>query len=132
MRLWTIHPKYLDVKGLVALWREGLLAQKVLKGQTKGYRFHPQLDRFKESKNPNSSISYYLQQVYNESVTRGYNFDKSKIDEFKKVPKIKVDREEIQAEFEHLKSKLEIRDSERFHQLLEVIDIQLHPLFEFS
>jgi len=25
MRLWTLHPKYLDARGLVALWREGLL-----------------------------------------------------------------------------------------------------------
>jgi len=30
MRLWSLHPRYLDAKGLVALWREGLLAQKVL------------------------------------------------------------------------------------------------------
>ena len=36
MRLWSLHPRYLDAKGLVALWREGLLAQAVLKGQTKG------------------------------------------------------------------------------------------------
>ncbi|WP_368086417.1 pyrimidine dimer DNA glycosylase/endonuclease V [Nitrosomonas sp. Nm34] len=26
MRLWSIHPKYLDAKGLLALWREGLQA----------------------------------------------------------------------------------------------------------
>jgi len=31
MRLWTIHPKYLDRQGLLALWREALLAQKVLR-----------------------------------------------------------------------------------------------------
>lgn len=35
MRLWTLHPKYLDTKGLVALWREALLAQKVLQGKQK-------------------------------------------------------------------------------------------------
>lgn len=38
MRLWVSHPKYLDCKGLVALWRESLLARKVLKGKTKGWR----------------------------------------------------------------------------------------------
>lgn len=47
MRLWSVHPKYLDVRGLVALWREGLLAQAVLRGRTKGYLHHPQLERFR-------------------------------------------------------------------------------------
>ncbi|HKX52383.1 MAG TPA: pyrimidine dimer DNA glycosylase/endonuclease V [Nitrosospira sp.] len=37
MRLWTLHPRYLDTKGLVAAWREALLAQKVLSGLTSGY-----------------------------------------------------------------------------------------------
>ena len=41
MKLWSIHPKYLDAKGLVALWREALLAQKVLDGKTEGYKNHP-------------------------------------------------------------------------------------------
>jgi Pyrimidine dimer DNA glycosylase (EC 3.2.2.17)/DNA-(apurinic or apyrimidinic site) lyase (EC 4.2.99.18) len=52
MRLWSIHPKYLDVQGLLGLWREGLLAQKVLLGETKGYRNHPQLIRFKRTSDP--------------------------------------------------------------------------------
>ena len=32
MRLWSLSPRYLDVKGLVAVWREGLLADAVLLG----------------------------------------------------------------------------------------------------
>jgi hypothetical protein len=32
MRLWSLHPRYLDAKGLQAVWREGLLAKKVLQG----------------------------------------------------------------------------------------------------
>ena len=52
MRLWSLHPKYLDSKGLVAVWREGLLALEVLKGNTKGYRSHPQLTRFLQEGNP--------------------------------------------------------------------------------
>ena len=52
MRIWSLHPKYLDTKGLVALWRETLLAKHVLEGKTKGYRNHPQLDRFKKAQNP--------------------------------------------------------------------------------
>lgn len=47
MRIWSLHPKYLDTKGLVALWRETLLAQHVLSGKTKRYKNHPQLARFK-------------------------------------------------------------------------------------
>ena len=47
MRIWSLHPQYLDRQGLTAAWREGLLAQKVLTGTTKGYRNHPQLRRFR-------------------------------------------------------------------------------------
>jgi hypothetical protein len=34
MRLWSLHPKHLDRQGLLAVWREGLLAQEVLRGET--------------------------------------------------------------------------------------------------
>ncbi|WP_245747334.1 pyrimidine dimer DNA glycosylase/endonuclease V [Frateuria terrea] len=47
MHLWTPHPKHLDRQGLLALWREGLLARAVLRGQTRGYRQHPPLERFR-------------------------------------------------------------------------------------
>ena len=76
MRLWSIHPKYLDTKGLVALWREALLAKKVLKGETKKYINHPQLNRFKELKNPLPFISTYLLYIWKEGEKRGYDFDK--------------------------------------------------------
>src|SRR5215469_17382670 len=79
MRLWTIHPKYLDPKGLVALWREALLAQKVLQGRTRGYQHHPQLFRFRAVRNPEGALARYLLVVYEESVRRGYHFDRGKI-----------------------------------------------------
>ncbi|MDI6747818.1 MAG: pyrimidine dimer DNA glycosylase/endonuclease V [Rhodocyclaceae bacterium] len=41
MRLWTLHPRYLDARGLVALWREARLAQAVLGGKTRGYTHTP-------------------------------------------------------------------------------------------
>lgn len=47
MRLWSLHPSLLDRAALVAGWREALLAQKVLRGETTGYRHHPQLERFR-------------------------------------------------------------------------------------
>ena len=70
MRLWSLHPKLLDRMGLLALWREGLLAQKVLLGQTAGYRFHPQLKRFQANKNPVGAISTYLWGVVDEARER--------------------------------------------------------------
>jgi Pyrimidine dimer DNA glycosylase len=79
MRLWTIHPKHLDAKGLVALWREGMLAQKVLQRRTRGYQHHPQLLRFRSARNPMAAIASYLEAVYEESEWRGYQFDRSKI-----------------------------------------------------
>lgn len=79
MRLWSLHPSYLDAVGLVALWREGLLARKVLQGQTKGYIHHPQLFRFRETGTPIHVLDFYLKTVHDESIRRGYHFDLSKI-----------------------------------------------------
>lgn len=70
MRLWTIHPKYLDARGLVALWRETLLAQKVLQGDTKGYKNHPQLIRFNEQTDPVAHLATYLRFIHLEAVRR--------------------------------------------------------------
>jgi len=132
MRLWTIHPIYLDSKGLVALWREGLLAQKVLLGITRGYRFHPQLNRFKIIENPVSSIGAYLYHIYLESKVRNYNFQLSKIEIIEEVPRIKISKDLLHSEFQHLLRKLEQRDSDRYLQLLKIEDILPHPSFEVS
>ena len=79
MRLWSIHPSYSDARGLVALWREGLLAQNTMHGNTKGYVNHPQLSRFKNTNNPIGAIASYLRYVADEADYRGYNFNRSKI-----------------------------------------------------
>src|SRR6185436_19503588 len=80
VRLWSLHPRYLDAPGLVALWREGLLAQAVLSERTRGYRHHPQLFRFREQRNPRAAIAAYLQAVASEAEGRGYAFDRTRID----------------------------------------------------
>ena len=85
MRLWSLHPCYLDSVGLTACWRESLLAKKVLQNKTKGYKNHPQLYRFKEFSDPLKAIDIYLSEIYNEAKRRGYNYDKSKIDFYCKV-----------------------------------------------
>lgn len=130
MRLWSIHPKYLDAQGLVALWREGLLAQKVLEGRTKGYRDHPQLDRFKKARDPLTSIGTYLKRVVNEANIRGYSFDESKILTKKKSKaRIKVTKGQIQFEFEHLKRKLHSRAPKKFFEIKKIRTIKSHGSF---
>jgi len=59
MRLWSLHPKYLDAQGLVALWHEALLAKAVLRNETKGYRNHLQLERFRASSMPLLTINSF-------------------------------------------------------------------------
>ena len=129
MRIWSIHPKYLDAKGLVALWRETLLAKKVLQGNTKGYKNHPQLIRFKNSGHAVDSIDRYLEAVYEESVKRGYHFDRDKINLDFKPSILSVSKGQLNYERKHLLKKLEIRDQERFSQLLGLTEIVPHPLF---
>ncbi len=129
MRIWSLHPKFLDAKGLVALWRETLLAQKVLQGNTSGYRNHPQLERFREQKNPVVAVATYLRAVVKEADERGYSFDASKISEGEQRKKIPVSDGQLQYEFEHLLRKLQVRDAERF-ALFKDAQPECHPLFE--
>ncbi|MBN1940757.1 MAG: hypothetical protein JW772_01090 [Candidatus Diapherotrites archaeon] len=130
MRLWSIHPKYLDSKGLVALWREALLAKKVLEGGTKGYTKHPQLERFRSHKNPAAAINAYLQGVYNEACVRGHCFDKRKIGRAKTRVKIPVPSGQAKFEFRHLKKKLKKRSKKKLLELSPVKKIELHPVFK--
>lgn len=130
MRLWSIHSKYLDTKGLVALWREALLAKHVLEGKTKGYKNHPQLNRFKKTKYPVDAINHYLSEVYYEAKARGYNFTKDKIDwTFKKI-KLKVTIGQLEYELAHLKKKLKVRDPKKLKEIKALKSITTHPLFK--
>jgi hypothetical protein len=130
MRLWSLHPRYLDAKGLVALWREGLLAQKVLQGKTKGYRHHPQLKRFRDSGNPARTIAGYLKCVADEADSRGYNFDRQKITAPISREKMTVTSGQLKYEWAHLMAKLEKRDPQRHARWNMVKRIDPHPLFE--
>ena len=131
MRIWSLHPHYLDRRGLVALWREGLLAQAVLRGKTKGYRHHPQLIRFREYGSPVASIASYLKQVQREATERDYQFDRSRIARAKQTDKkIPVTEGQLIYEWEHLCRKLRIRDKPWLKQLDQTGEIEPHPLFE--
>ena len=127
MRLWSLHPALLDRMGLLALWREGLLAQKVLLGRTTGYRFHPQLKRFQASPNPVAAISTYLWGVVDEARARGYNFDASKIAMRRRTIRISVSRGQLEFEREHLMKKLRSRDR-RSAAALRAAGLRPHPM----
>ena len=129
MRIWSLHPKYLDSKGLVALWRETLLAKHVLEGTTRGYKNHPQLHRFKLSSHPIHHINSYLSSVLDESKLRGYNFDGSKIGLSLEAKYIPVTTGQILYEQNHLLGKLRVRDLAKYHTLNETLELTLHPLF---
>lgn len=130
MRLWTLHPKYLDARGLVALWREALLAQKVLNGKTRGYRHHPQLIRFAETRNPPAALAAYLKAVHSEAVERDYEFNAAKIGRRKTRSKIRETRGQLLYEWRHLKRKLKQRDPKRLRELALVKIPAPHPLFK--
>jgi len=130
MRLWSIHPRYLDAKGLVALWREGLLAQKVLRGDTKGYKNHPQLYRFKELPDPVSAIRKYLHYVHQEALARSYNFDQSRIGVSRSKARIDVSTGQTAYEAQHLLRKLRSRDPDRYANSVTVDHFQAHPMFD--
>lgn len=128
VRLWSLHPAYLDRMGLVALWREALLAQKVLQEKISGYRNHPQLLRFKESPDPPGLIASYLQEVYLESVRRSYSFTKEKIG-VGKTGRLPLQQGQIFFEYQWLKEKLKKRCPSSLRRLPHKQEIIPHPLF---
>ncbi|MET1035025.1 MAG: pyrimidine dimer DNA glycosylase/endonuclease V [Arthrobacter sp.] len=138
MRIWSLHPRYLDAKGLVACWRETLLAQKVLRGGTSGYRNHPQLRRFRAAPDPVAAIGAYLDAVEREAAARGYGFNRALIvvpphrgaDDPPgiAVPILDVTRGQLAYETEHLAAKLAVRDPTRLPALAAGPPAP-HPLF---
>jgi len=129
MRLWSLHPKYLDTRGLVALWREGLLAQAVLSGRTNGYRHHPQLQRFRAQRSPLGAIADYLRGVYAEAVNRDFVFAAWKIGTARASGVIAVTRGQLMHEWSHLMAKLAIRNPELYRRLAHISRPQSHPSF---
>lgn len=129
MRIWSVHPSQLDRAGLVACWRETLLAQAVLAGRTKGYQNHPQLVRFRATAEPLAAVGAYLSAVQAEATARGYRFDAGRI----LLPRepdggLPVTSGQLAYEWAHLGAKLARRspaDAERW----ALSDPVPHPLF---
>ena len=129
MRLWSLHPRHLDPQGLVAVWREALLARAVLRGETRGYTHHPQLERFRAHPFPRLAINAYLAALYSEAGLRGYSFDRSKIGPVRTVELIVVTRGQLGYEWDHLLGKLSVRSPRLFARLRAQGDPACHPLF---
>ena len=129
MRLWTIHPRYLDGKGLVAAWREGLLAQKVLRGETRGYTRHPELARFRAHSDPLGVIATYLALLAREASRRGYVFDVTKISSPRFAGKLVETRGQLLFEWRHLKRKLRLRSPQVYRECRGHDCPRANPLF---
>ncbi|MDR2981177.1 MAG: pyrimidine dimer DNA glycosylase/endonuclease V [Puniceicoccales bacterium] len=129
MRLWTLHPKYLDPQGLVAAWREALLAQKVLMGETKGYCNHPQLIRFQKTPKPVHAMGAFLKELEKEARERSYNFDKKKIIYPQSCSPISTTQGQLLYEWQHLLEKLRQRSPEVYARHCHIQIPEPHPLF---
>jgi hypothetical protein len=131
MRLWSLHPSQLDVKGLVALWREGLLALAVAKGKTRGYRHHPQLLRFASCPHPVAALERYLLAVHREASSRDYAFDRSKLAESasRGRARLTVTQGQLDHEWKHLLRKLHRRDRSRWARQHQA-EPTAHPMFK--
>ena len=130
MRLWTLHPRYLDAQGLVAAWREALLAQKVLAGATRGYTHHPQLTRFRTQPDPRAALARFLTGLADEAAVRGYRFDTSKILPLLGAGPIEETRGQLLYEWNHLQAKLRVRSPNVYRQHRDVELPEAHPLFQ--
>lgn len=145
MRLWTLHPRYLDRPGLTGGWREALLAQAVLAGRTRGYRSHPQLLRFRRHADTPAAMGAYLAVLADEAERRGYRFDRSRIDRppladgstgtdgtdaRAPVTLIPVTDGQVAYEWRHLLAKLAERSPEQHATFRDVSVPQVHPLFQ--
>ena len=130
MRLWTVHPRHLDAAGLVALWREALLAQAVLLGRTRGYTKHPQLQRFRAAADPEACIAQYLRAVADEATSRGYSFDSARIVASGDVVRpLAETRGQLLYEWEHLGHKLQRRSPAWYRDHVAGAQPSPHPLF---
>ena len=129
MRLWSLHPKHLDARGLVALWREALLAQAVLAGKTRGYTKHPQLERFRQQRQPLRAIGAYLSEVQKEGERRGYRFDRKKIMFPKaRAMRMPVTDGQLKHEWLHLRKKLLTRNKAKLAENARA-KASAHPSF---
>jgi hypothetical protein len=109
-----------------------LLAKAVLRGETRGYTNHPQLERFKVHQQPRFAINSYLAAVHAEASERGYNFDASKIGPVCSVQPISVNDGQLLFEWHHLQHKLANRSPAVLARWGDLALPACHPLFRMQ
>lgn len=133
MRLLSIHPKYLDKHALIALWREGLLAQKALSDGASVGKDSVHLVNFKNKANPVRAIGSYLSFVAAEGAKQGCRLNHERIlhpnfdNGF-----MEADAEQMVVEFEQLKARLKMRDKPKFKTLKDMRKIEANPVFNLQ
>lgn len=131
MRIWSVHPQLLDRAALVSGWRESLLAQAVLAGRTKGYRSHPQLQRWRESTDPLAAIGTYLHGIADEADARGYRFDRARIERVAAPVRLPLTTGQLDHEWAHLRAKVQARDA-AWDERLRTERPRAHPIFDLT
>jgi hypothetical protein len=129
MRLWTLHPRYLDAQELVALRREALLARAVLRGETRGYRHHLQLRRFRDHPAPRTALNAYLRAILGEAEARGYTFRRGSVGPRRAGVLLTVTRGQLAYEWRHLRRKLRSRSPRLHVRWRRLATPEPHPLF---
>ena len=106
-----------------------MLAQKVLTGETRGYRHHPQVVRFRAQADPPAVIASFLAGLAEEAHRRGYRFDVTKILPRRCPERLPETDGQLLYEWSHLKAKLRARAPQMFRELRRVAIPEPHPLF---
>lgn len=130
MSLWSVHPRYLDNKGLISAWNRGLQLQKQLSTEPARNTGNSQLIMFSRQEKPLHAIGSYLSFIASEGCRRGYKFTHEKIlypnfDE----ELLPIDSEQLRSENQMLQNRLKTRDKNRYQQLSSQSWPETHPLF---
>lgn len=140
MRLWSLHPSYLDKQALQVCWADALQALEYYK-QERAYMkgitndlspyFYPCLDRFRMTGSPIAHITNYLHGLCDESERRNTPFGRAKLPEFTPGLRLKVTDGQIAREEKLLLLQLNRRKQTQLWMDLFVAEyVQPHPLFE--
>ena len=108
----------------------GLTSPRGTTPQTRGYRHHPQLQRFQAHASPRFAINAYLAAIHSEATARGYAFDKRKIGPVRSVDSISATTGQIAYEWQHLMAKLAVRNQALRRHWRKVRKPLCHPLFK--
>ena len=85
--------------------------------------------RFRAQTQPLSAIAEYLTAVHTEALSRGYNFDKSKIGQILTPTPMQVTLGQMEYETQHLLAKLAVRSPLLYQQYYLITMFEAHPMF---